>query len=88
LHDSGRENALQGKYGGWQIVAVAENQTIAGCKDIHTGLHKRVDRQDLRSDRQDETIDKVRNRLPGYAVIIINILVAFTSVLATLLAVD
>ena len=64
-----------------------EAQTVGACVNIHTNLHKRADRQDLRADRQDETIDKVRNRLPGYAVIILNVLVAFTSILATLLIV-
>lgn len=65
----------------------SDAQTISGCENIHVGIHKRADRQDLRSDRQDETIDKVRNRLPGYAVILISILVSISSILATFLAV-
>lgn len=69
------------------MAASVENQTVRMCKEISSTLHIRVDKGEKRADRQDETIDKVRNRLPGYAVLILNILVAFTSVLATLLAV-
>lgn len=68
-------------------MAVAENQTVTGCKDISTGLHKRVDRQDVRADKQDDKIDKIQNRLPIPIVIVLNVLVAFTSILATFLAV-
>lgn len=68
-------------------MSVAENQTVNMCKEISNTLHFRVDKQDKRADRQDETIDKVRNRLPGYAVLILNIFVAFTSILATLLTI-
>lgn len=68
-------------------MAGIENQTVPMCEQIHGTLHIRVDKQEKRADRQDETIDKVRNRLPGYAVIVLNVLVAFTSILATLLTI-
>lgn len=64
-----------------------ESQTVLGCENIHTNIHKRADRQDLRDDKQDEKIDKIQNRLPNWAVVIQNILIAAVSVMGTLLAI-